>query len=314
MLIDVPEILDPKVDLAFKKVFGSQENKSILLSFLNAVLNWTAEQKIADVKILNPYLEPENIDDSVGILDIKLQLENDDLVDVEMQIGNLGNMERRSSYYACRMFGDQNISSGRYQDLNRVIAINILDFTRIKLTKRYHTIFRLRETQENIDLTDAIEIHFIELPKLKQEIASYTNPLDRWVVFLKGGWDMELIDRLAKEDPAIGKAKRVLEQMASNPRERELYELRRKAILDRNSALYEAKMEGIAEGKAEGKAEGQAEGQASILLRLLKKKFGYLPVEMENRVMSMPVEKLQELAEAIFDLETIDDVSSFISK
>ena len=117
---------------------------------------------------------------------------------------------------------------------------------------------------------------------------------------------MELIDRLAKEDPAIGKAKRVLEQMASNPRERELYELRRKAILDRNSALYEAKMEGIAEGKAEG--------QASILLRLLKKKFGFLPVEMENRVMSMPVEKLQELAEAIFDLETIDDVNSFISK
>ncbi|MDD4754244.1 MAG: DUF4351 domain-containing protein, partial [Desulfitobacteriaceae bacterium] len=126
------------------------------------------------------------------------------------------------------------------------------------------------------------------------------------------------------------KAKRVLEQMASNPRERELYELRRKAILDRNSALYEAKMEGIAEGKAEGiaegkaegiaegkaegKAEGIAEGQASLLLRQLKKKFGYLPVEMENRVMSMPEEKLQELAEAIFDLETIDDVNSFISK
>jgi len=106
----------------------------------------------------------------------------------------------------------------------------------------------------------------------------------------------------------------VLEQMASNPRERELYELRRKAILDRNSALYEAKMEGIAEGKEEGIAEGKAEGQASILLRLLKKKFGYLPVEMENRVMSMPTEKLQELAEAIFDLETIDDVNSFISK
>ncbi|MDD3880566.1 MAG: Rpn family recombination-promoting nuclease/putative transposase, partial [Syntrophomonas sp.] len=230
----MPEILDPKVDLAFKKVFGSQENKSILLSFLNAVLSWTGEQQIVDLKILNPYLEPENIDDSVGILDIKLQLENNDLVDVEMQIGNLGNMERRSTYYVCRMFGDQNISSGRYQDLNRVIAINVLDFIRIKHIKRYHTIFRLRETQDNIDLTDAIEIHFIELPKLKLEMASYANPLDRWVVFLKGGWDdMELLDKLAKQDPAIGKAKQVLEQMASNPRERELYELRRKAILDR---------------------------------------------------------------------------------
>jgi predicted transposase/invertase (TIGR01784 family) len=94
-------------------------------------------------------------------------------VDVEMQIGNLGNMERRSTYYACRMFGDQNITSGRYQNLNRVIAINVLDFNRIKHIKRYHTKFRLRETQENIDLTDAIEIHFIELPKLKLEMASY---------------------------------------------------------------------------------------------------------------------------------------------
>jgi len=71
---------------------------------------------------------------------------------------------------------------------------------------------------------------------------------------------------------------------------------------------------GKMKGRMEGKAEGKAEGQASILLRLLKKKFGYMPVEMENRVMSMPVEKLQELAEAIFDLETIDDVNSFISK
>jgi len=66
---------------------------------------------------------------------------------------------------------------------------------------------------------------------------------------------MELINRLAKEDPAIGKAKQVLEQMASNPRERELYELRRKAILDRNSALFEAKLEGKLEGKMEGKYE-----------------------------------------------------------
>jgi flagellar biosynthesis/type III secretory pathway protein FliH len=98
--------------------------------------------------------------------------------------------------------------------------------------------------------------------------------------------------------------------MASNPRERELYELRRKAILDRNSALYEAKMEGIAEGIAEGKVEGQA----SILLRQLKKKFGYLPVEMENRVMTMPTEKLQNLAEEIFDLGTLDEVDNFINR
>ena len=104
---------------------------------------------------------------------------------------------------------------------------------------------------------------------------------------------MELLDKLAQEDPTIGKAKQVLEQMASNPRERELYELRRKAILDRNSALYEAKMEGISEGKMEGKREGKRKvnGRSGEHTgATLEKKFGHMPVEMENKVMAMPAE------------------------
>ncbi|MDD3880219.1 MAG: Rpn family recombination-promoting nuclease/putative transposase [Syntrophomonas sp.] len=99
------------------------------------------------------------------MLDIKVQLGSGQLVDIEMQIGDRANMERRSTFYICRIFGDQIITRGRYQDLNRAIGINILDFVRIKDSQRYHTSFRLRERDENIDLTDAIEIHFIELPK-----------------------------------------------------------------------------------------------------------------------------------------------------
>jgi hypothetical protein len=60
--------------------------------------------------------------------------------------------------------------------------------------------------------------------------------------------------------------------------------------------------------------KGKAEGQASILLRQLKKKFGHMPIEMENRVMTMPIEKLQDLAEAIFDLGTLDEVDNFINR
>ena len=63
-----------------------------------------------------------------------------------------------------------------------------------------------------------------------------------------------------------------------------------------------------------GRVKGKAEGQASILLRLLKKKFGNVPVEMENRVMTMPTEKLQNLAEAIFDLGTLNEVDNFINR
>ncbi|NMA62822.1 MAG: Rpn family recombination-promoting nuclease/putative transposase, partial [Syntrophomonadaceae bacterium] len=89
------EMLDPKVDVVFKQIFGAEENKHILISLLNAVLGWTGEQQITAVQILNPYLEQEYIDDSYGILDIKVQLGSGELVDVEMQIGDRANMERR---------------------------------------------------------------------------------------------------------------------------------------------------------------------------------------------------------------------------
>ncbi|MCK9313892.1 MAG: Rpn family recombination-promoting nuclease/putative transposase, partial [Methanocorpusculum sp.] len=257
----MPQGLDPKVDVVFKSIFGTEENKSILISLLNAVLGWTGEQQIVAAKILNPYLEPEYIDDSYGILDIKVQLGTGELVDVEMQMGDRANMERRSTYYICRIFGDQKITRSRYQDLNRAIAINILDFVRIKDSRRYHTCYRMREVKEDFDLTDAIEMHFIELPKLTRERADYKNPLDRWAMFLKGWDDMELLERLTEEDPAIAQAKKVLEKMGSDPRAKEIYEQRLKAIMDRNSELYEAVLKGKREGKAEGRAEGKQEGK-----------------------------------------------------
>jgi len=176
------QILDPKVDVVFKQVFGSEKNKSILISFLNAVFALPPGSQITTVEILNPYLEQEYIDDSYGILDIKVQLGNGDLIDVEIQIGDRANMERRSTYYICRMFGDQKIIKGRYQNLKRAVAINILNFVRIRDSERYHTRFRLLELEEKIELTDAIEIHFIELPKLQMEMANHANPLDRWVI------------------------------------------------------------------------------------------------------------------------------------
>jgi hypothetical protein len=182
VVICLPERLDPKVDVVFKQIFGAEKNKAILISFLNAVLDWTGDHRIVDVEILNPYLEQEYVNDSYGILDIKVQLDSGEMVDVEMQIGDRADMERRSTFYICRMFGDQKIIKGKYKDLKRAIAINILNFVRIKDSQCYHTRFRLLEMEEGIELTDAIEIHFIELPKLKEGMANHRSPLDRWAM------------------------------------------------------------------------------------------------------------------------------------
>jgi len=96
----------------------------------------------------HPYLELEYADDSYGILDIKAQLGSGELVDAEIQIGDRADMARRSTFYICRMFGDQKIIMGKYKNLKRAIAINILDFVRIKDSQRYHTRFRMLELEE----------------------------------------------------------------------------------------------------------------------------------------------------------------------
>jgi len=70
---------------------------------------------------------------------------------------------------------------------------------------------------------------------------------------------------------------------------------------------------GRIEGKEEGRKEGIVKGQADLLIRQLKKKFTNMPADMESRVRGLSAEKLQQLAEAIFDLETLEDVKSFLS-
>ncbi|KGP76628.1 hypothetical protein JT05_03605 [Desulfosporosinus sp. Tol-M] len=120
-----------------------------------------------------------------------------------------------------------------------------------KNSQRYHTKFRLLELEESIELTDAIEIHFIKLPKLTKEMANLRNPLDRWTMFLKGWDDMKLMERLSEEDPAIAQARQALEEMAADPKAKEIYEQRLKAIMDKSSDLYEAELKGELKDKLE---------------------------------------------------------------
>ena len=74
----------------------------------------------------------------------------------------------------------------------------------------------------------------------------------------------------------------------------------------------EGRIEGKAEGRIEGRTEGRIEGQAELLLKLLKKRLGDVPTDMENYIRSLPGDRLEQLAEAIFDLKSIDDVKVFI--
>ena len=245
------ELLSPKVDFVFKKIFGSEEDTFILISFLNAVIQ--GEDKIKSVEILNTDVEKEFLDDKFSRLDIRAKTNKNEMINIEIQVKDEYNMIKRSLYYWSKIYTGQLKNKGKYQELERTICINILDFKLLDNYK-YHNIFRLKEVSSNEELTDAMEIHFIELPKLDTNMKIKTI-LEAWLYFIK-----QPEKNLELDIEEIKEAKNKLCKMSSDEKEREKYFIREQSMIQKESALSGAKEAGISEGIKKGMQQGIKQG------------------------------------------------------
>lgn len=116
-------------------------------------------------------------------------------------------------------------------------------------------------------VSTALVYGLVDLCIKEAEGGNDKNPRDRWAMFPKELDNMVILERLSEEDPAIAEARKALEKMASDPRAKEIYEQRLKAIIDRNSDLYEAELKGKHEGKMEGETEKAHEVAYMVLLK-----------------------------------------------
>lgn len=129
-----------------------------------------------------------------------------------------------------------------YKDLRKTIMISIIDFKYLP-TNNYHSVFRLREENERFVLTDDLEIHFLELPKLGERQHETSDLLVKWLLFLKAESEAKL-EELAMSEPTIRKAVKVLEFLSQDKEARRLYEMREKALRDELNMIQGAKEEG----------------------------------------------------------------------
>ena len=260
--------IDPKNDFAFQYVFGRQENKDILISFLNAVLKLPPDEKLTDITILETKLDKELLHEKSARLDIRAVTAAKEQINIEIQLANQYNMEKRTLFYWSRMYTGQLQSGHDYRELRKTITINILNFNYIN-TERYHNIFHITEDHTGVRLTDVLEIHFLELTKLEKEYspAQLDDPLVNWLLFLRGVQDEQVKEVLVMKEPAIEKALTALDLINQDREARRLYEIREKARHDEVSMLSGAREEGMAKGRAEGKAEGRAEVVRAMLDR-----------------------------------------------
>ena len=120
------EILSPKVDFVFKRIFGNENNPRILISFLNAVIK--PKDLIQSVQIMNNDIDKESIEDKFSRLDIKAKTNKNELINIEIQIKDEHNMVKRSLYYWSKMFEGQLTEGQNYDKLAKTICINILNF------------------------------------------------------------------------------------------------------------------------------------------------------------------------------------------
>jgi len=179
-------------------------------------------------------------------------------------------MIKRSLYYLSKMYESQLGSGENYKTLPRTVAINILRFEYLENEKNFHNAYRFKNLKNNNELTDVMEIHFIELPKFDEKkegkklmellSASKTPPLGGWGASLDmlKAWTLFLkepssqnIRTLEDNIEEIKEAKKELTIISSDEKNRSLYEMREASLHDRVSALEGAEEKGYQKAQKE---------------------------------------------------------------
>jgi predicted transposase/invertase (TIGR01784 family) len=192
------KFVDIKNDIAFRKIFGNESRKEVLISFLNAVLLLENKKKIVSVDILTPYQLPALKGGKVTIVDVKAKDQSDKNYIVEMQVAEVDGFDKRVLYYASKSYSSQIDRGDLYEKLNPIFFIGILDFE-VTQNNEYISRHKIIDTETGQNFIKDIEFNFIELPKFNKKETELTSIIDQWVYFIKNAEDLEVIPQSVKD-------------------------------------------------------------------------------------------------------------------
>ena len=221
------ELLPLTDDYIFKRVFAYKGNESVLRDFLEALL----KIEIKGIKITNPEIIPYEKGEKRGLLDIKAEINDGTMLDVEMQMKNERNTDERATEYMGKMISEQLQVGEDYQNLKKSIVIFITNYNFLKRNS-YHSVGRMKfdktledeyvnmgYDEEDEVASKYIEVHYIELPKFKKKELSKFTKLDQWMcIFTQNKEGIMLAE---KENKEIKRAINTLDFLSKDPKERE---------------------------------------------------------------------------------------------
>lgn len=251
------KFLDPKNDIAFKKIFGTEKNQDILIHFLNDMLVFKAGKPISKVNFLKTIQDPEIAAKKTSIVDIMCSDEVGNQYIVEMQVAEGEDFIKRAQYYAAKAYSSQLKIAESYNNLKEIIFLAITNFIMFPDKKEFksdHVI--LDKITNEHDLRD-FSFTFLELAKFNKDKHELKSIIDKWSYFFKNALDTSEQDlpEVIGQDLIIQRAYEELNKFSWSEEELLSYEAVIKRELDHKAILAKQYNEGKAEGKAEGKEE-----------------------------------------------------------
>ncbi len=249
------KFLDVKTDYAFKKVFGSDHSKNILISFLNSLDIFEGQDVIEDLTIVDPYQIPliQGMKDTY--VDVKAKLASGDMVIIEMQVLNVPGFEQRILYNAAKSYSTQLVKGDHYHFLNPVIALTITDFVMFSDTEDYQSTFKLIEKDRLVQYHGDIELVFIELPKFNKPESDLVHGLEKWLYFIKNAGSLAYIPETLATLPELSQAFSFANEAGLSMEELDIQFKRRDFIILQRDSIELAESKGIEKGIEKGKLE-----------------------------------------------------------
>jgi len=289
--------INPLTDFGFKRIFGTEPNKNLLIDFLNVIL--PTQHRVRDLT----YQSNENLGntplDRKAIFDLYCQSEKGEKFIVEMQKAKHNYFKDRSIYYASFPIQEQAQKGNWNYKLAPVYTIGILDFIfdEDKNNDNFLHIVELKDQDCQV-FYEKLKFIYLELPKFNKTIDQLDDHFDKWLFLLKHLPDLEE-PPLPLQENVFMQLFEVAQIAKFSQTEREAYE---------NSLKYYRDMNGVIETARE---EGREEGMRSLLFKQLSRKLGTLPDEIKVLLNQLAPEQLDELSEALFDLEDLQDLDNW---
>lgn len=288
------KFLNARNDLVFKRVFGSEKNKDILIHFLNNILD--RPSPIEEVTFLKTTQDPEIAPLRVSIIDVMCEDQDKNRFIIEMQIAHEKGFDRRALYYAARAYCSQRTKNKKFHDLKDVYFLAITDFAPFPKKKSWLSRIGLKDLETNEHDIEAIQLLFIQLPlfkKTKKDL-NKLNLREKWAYFFKYADETkeEDLETLIGDDRIIKRAYEELDRFGWTEKELNNYEsVEMKKAAD--EAIKEAAYEkGQTKGRQEGLQEGRQEEKLEIAQALLKQG---LQVDQISEATGLSVQEIKSL-------------------